>query len=47
MHNHLRTFMLLAAMTALFVGAGYLIGGAGGMAIALAFAVAMRAIPTG
>ena len=26
--NHIKTFMLLAAMTALFVGVGYLIGGA-------------------
>ena len=25
--NHIKTFMLLAAMTALFVGVGYLIGG--------------------
>ena len=39
MHNHLRTFMLLAGLTALFVGVGYLIGGAAGMAIALAIAV--------
>jgi heat shock protein HtpX len=37
--NHLRTFMLLAAMTALFVGVGYLIGGPTGMAIALAIAL--------
>jgi heat shock protein HtpX len=37
--NHLRTFMLLAAMTALFVGVGYLIGGAMGMMIALALAL--------
>jgi heat shock protein HtpX len=37
--NHLRTFMLLAALTALFVGVGYLIGGAMGMMIALAFAL--------
>jgi heat shock protein HtpX len=37
--NHIRTFMLLAAMTALFVGVGYLIGGPTGMAIALAFAL--------
>ena len=44
MRNHLRTFMLLAAMTALFVGAGYLIGGPGGMAIALVLAVAMNAV---
>ena len=26
--NHLKTFTLLAALTALFVGVGYLIGGA-------------------
>jgi len=37
--NHIRTFMLLAALTALFVGAGYLIGGPAGMAIALAIAL--------
>jgi heat shock protein HtpX len=37
--NHIRTFMLLAAMTALFVGVGYLIGGPTGMAIALAYAL--------
>jgi heat shock protein HtpX len=43
MHNHLRTFMLLAGLTALFVGVGYLIGGAAGMAVALALAVAMNA----
>ena len=42
MHNHLRTFMLLAGMTALFVGVGYLIGGPTGMAIALALGVAMN-----
>ena len=36
--NHLRTFMLIAAMTALFAGVGYLIGGPTGMAIAFAFA---------
>lgn len=41
--NHLKTYMLLAAMTALFGGIGYLIGGAGGMLIALAVAVAMNA----
>jgi heat shock protein HtpX len=34
--------MLLAALTALFGGIGYLIGGVGGMAIALAVAVAMN-----
>jgi heat shock protein HtpX len=38
--NHVRTFALLAAMTALFVGVGYLIGGAAGMGMALAFSVA-------
>ena len=37
--NHLRTFILLAALTALFVGVGYLIGGPAGMMIALAFAL--------
>lgn len=41
--NHLKTFILLAAMTALFGGVGYLVGGATGMAIALAVAVAMNA----
>lgn len=38
--NTLRTAMLLAAMTALFMGVGYLIGGSGGMMIALAIAAA-------
>jgi len=42
MNNHLRTFTLLAAMTALFVGVGYLIGGAAGMMIALVFAGGMN-----
>ena len=37
--NHIKTFMLLAALTALFVGVGYLIGGPAGMAIAFAFAL--------
>ena len=37
--NHVRTFMLLAALTALFVGIGYLIGGPAGMAIAFAIAL--------
>jgi heat shock protein HtpX len=36
--NHLRTFALLAGLTALFVGVGYLIGGQVGMVIALAVA---------
>ena len=36
--NHLRTFALIAAMTALFMGVGFLIGGQIGMIIALALA---------
>ena len=40
MMNHTRTFMLMAAMTALFIGVGYLLGGTGGMLFALIFAVA-------
>jgi heat shock protein HtpX len=40
--NHLKTYTLLAAMTALFGGVGYLVGGAGGMLIALAVAAAMN-----
>lgn len=35
--------MLLAAMTALFLGAGYLMGGQGGMVIALMIALGMNA----
>lgn len=42
--NHLKTFMLLAALTALFVGIGYLIGGTTGMLIALVFAGAMNLV---
>lgn len=42
MLNHTRTFMLLAAMTALFLGVGYLIGGSGGMVIALIIAAGMN-----
>lgn len=38
--NLLRTFMLLAAMTALFMAVGYAIGGQGGMMLALLFATA-------
>ena len=33
--NHLKTFVLLAVMTALFMGLGYLIGGVTGMAMRL------------
>ena len=40
--NHLRTYVLLAAMTALFGAVGYFIGGSGGMLIALAVAAAMN-----
>ncbi|WP_309644047.1 zinc metalloprotease HtpX [Phenylobacterium sp.] len=42
MRNHLRTFMLLAGLTALFVGVGYLIGGPTGMAVAFALGAAMN-----
>ncbi len=38
MFNAFRTFVLLAAMTALFMVVGYFIGGTGGMMIALVFA---------
>lgn len=41
--NHFKTYMLLAGLTALFVGAGYLIGGPTGMLIALVFALALNA----
>ncbi len=37
-HNHIRTFMLIAGLTALFMGIGFLLGGQLGMLIALAFA---------
>ena len=40
--NHLKTFILLAALTALFAGLGYLIGGVTGMAIALLLAGGMN-----
>ena len=40
--NHLKTFALLAALTALFVGLGYLLGGPTGMLIALVFAGGMN-----
>ena len=41
--NYLKTAMLLAGMTALFVGIGFLLGGPTGMLIAFAVAVAMNA----
>ncbi|MBL8582433.1 MAG: zinc metalloprotease HtpX [Rhizobiaceae bacterium] len=40
--NTLRTAMLLAAMTALFMGVGYMIGGSGGMMIAFLMAAGMN-----
>lgn len=40
--NHLKTFVLLAVLTALFMGIGYLIGGTTGMLIALVFAGGMN-----
>ncbi len=41
--NIVKTGMLLAAMTALFLGVGYLIGGTGGALIALVFALGTNA----
>ena len=40
--NMMRTAMLLALMTALFMGVGYLIGGSGGMMIAFLIAAGMN-----
>src|SRR5690606_17840114 len=40
--NTMRTAMLLAFMTALFMGVGYMIGGQGGMLIALMIAAGMN-----
>ncbi|MCR9123591.1 MAG: zinc metalloprotease HtpX [Phyllobacteriaceae bacterium] len=40
--NMIKTAMLIAFMTALFMGIGYMIGGTGGMMIALVIAVAMN-----
>lgn len=42
--NHLKTFVLLAGLTALFVGVGYLLGGPGGMALALVMAAVMNLV---
>ena len=44
MNNTLRTFMLLAALTALFVAIGYMLAGPTGMVIALAFAGVMNLV---
>ena len=38
MHGNMRTFLLMAAMTALLMGMGWLIGGQGGAALALVVA---------
>ncbi|ADH91060.1 peptidase M48 Ste24p [Ancylobacter novellus DSM 506] len=40
--NYFRTAILLAGMTALFMGVGYMLGGQGGMVIALVFAAGMN-----
>ena len=40
--NVMKTAMLLAALTALFMGVGYLIGGRGGMMIAFLIAAGMN-----
>ena len=42
--NYLRTAILLAGLTALFMGIGYLIGGAGGAVIALLVAAGMNLV---
>jgi heat shock protein HtpX len=42
--NYLRTTILLAGLTALFMGVGYLIGGSGGAVIALVIAAAMNLV---
>ena len=42
--NFFKTSLLLAAMTAIFMGAGYLIGGQGGMLIALVVAADIHPI---
>ncbi|MEM8572447.1 MAG: zinc metalloprotease HtpX [Pseudomonadota bacterium] len=41
--NYFRTMLLLAAMTALFMGVGYMLGGPGGMMIAFLVAIGMNA----
>ena len=40
--NFLRTALLLAALTAIFMGVGFLIGGSGGMVIAFLVAAGMN-----
>jgi len=41
--NHFKTYLLLAGLTALFMGAGFLIGGAAGMMLALLLALGLNA----
>lgn len=43
MSGYLRTAILLAGLTALFMGVGYLLGGTGGLAVAFLVALAMNA----
>ena len=45
--NYLRTTLLLAALTALFMGIGYLFGGASGALLALLLAAGMTSWPIG
>ena len=45
--GYVKTAVLMAAMTALFMGVGYLIGGYGGAVIALGVAAVMNALPGG
>ena len=40
--NYFRTSLLLAAMTALFLGIGFMLGGSGGMMVALLLALGMN-----
>jgi heat shock protein HtpX len=43
--NYFKTALLLASMTALFMGVGFMLGGTGGMVIAFVIAVGMNAFP--
>ena len=42
--NYMKSFLLLAALTALVMGNGYMIGGTGGALVALAVAAAMNVV---